>query len=648
MPQAGLTSSVRVASNTGNLQKLGYRFDGWNTLANGTAVPGVAGGTGTAYAAGDTLSVSADTTLYAIWTAVPTFTLSYSGNSQTGGSVPQAVTTSDGSVVLSANVNSMYRTGYTFNGWNTRADGTGTHYAVGESFPISANTTIYVDWLRDSYTVTYNSNGATAGTAPSVTSGSGTLNLAQNTGNLSKTGYIFSGWNSAADGSGTSVAVGGTFTPSQNTTMFAKWITYTVTYNTNGATSGSAPSPQSSVTSLTLASNSGNLAKTNFYFNGWNTNNSGTGTAYNEGDTYSPTANITLYASWSNAPIYLLTFDANGATSGTSPALYRGLSATIGLPQNSGNLAKTGYTFRGWNTQADGLGTGYVESASYGVSRTETLYAEWLLIQHTLTYSPNGATAGTTPNAVTQVPGNLTTALNSGALAKSGYNFGGWNTRADGSGTSYSPGSVLNLNADQTLYAIWNRIPSDPPVVIKPPTIPQVEAISKNVFSLSGGKLSITGSNLTGVESVLLNGKPVKIELKTDGEISVVLPKMPAGDYELTVIAGTQKFTIASRIKAMPNKVVRISQFFGSNLKARPNQTARALAVIKRVHDYEKVVFATGLNSKRDLKWILTKENQVLRALAAKWSTSQSRTISLSPKSIPGRSAKDLVIIFIY
>lgn len=646
--QTGITSTVRAASNSGSLQKLGFRFDGWNTLSNGTAVPGVAGGTGDAYAPGDTITITADTTLYAIWTAVPTFTLSYSGNSQTGGSVPQAVTTSEATVTLSANVNSMYRTGYTFNGWNTRADGTGTHYAVGDAFPISANTTIYVDWLRDSYTVTYNSNGATAGTVPGVTAGSGTLNLAQNSGNLSKTGYIFSGWNTASDGSGTSVAVGGTFTPSQNTTMFAKWVTYTITYSGNGSTGGTVPSSQSGISSLNLASNTGNLVKNNYYFNGWNTNAGGTGTNYQEGDSFTPTANITLYASWSSAPIYTLTFDANGATTGSAPSSFRGIAATISLPANTGSMQKTGYEFVGWNTLANGQGTGYAASASYGVSRTETLYADWLLIQHTLTYSPNGANTGTPPQAVTQAPGSVTLSQNAGLLQKGGYTFSGWNTRADGTGTRYAIGDVFSLNSDTTLYALWTPIPGDDPIPAKKDTTPKVEKLSSNVYGLSGGKMSISGTNLNGVVSILLDGKPIKIERQTDSEIFVLLPKMPAGEYELTVLAGDQKFTIASRVKAVPNKLVRVKNFFDTKLNVTLAKKIEALRAIQRYSNYETAYLALGSNSRANASLLRAKELKSLAWFADKWASSELKNIVIREKAATGRSVRDLVLIFTF
>lgn len=76
--------------------------------------------------------------------------------------------------------------------------------------------------------------------------------------------------------------------------------TYTVTYNANGATSGTAPANQTKKQNevLTLAANSGNLAKSVYRFTGWNTASDGTGTHYDAGATYTENAELTLYAEW--------------------------------------------------------------------------------------------------------------------------------------------------------------------------------------------------------------------------------------------------------------------------------------------------------------------------------------------------------------
>ncbi|NNM54060.1 MAG: InlB B-repeat-containing protein, partial [Spirochaetales bacterium] len=54
---------------------------------------------------------------------------------------------------------------------------------------------------------------------------------------------------------------------------------------------------------------------------------------------------------------------------------------------------------------------------------------------------------------------NATVLTNSGSLARTGYSFAGWNTQANGTGTSYTAGSTLTMGiANVTLYAVWTNI----------------------------------------------------------------------------------------------------------------------------------------------------------------------------------------------
>ena len=81
-----------------------------------------------------------------------------------------------------------------------------------------------------------------------------------------------------------------------------------------------------------------------------------------------------------------------------------------------------------------------------------------------VTYSGNGNSSGSVPtDSTAYATGQSVTVLdNSGALAKSGYTFAGWNTAADGSGTGYQPGATFTISADTVLYARWT-VPIAPP-----------------------------------------------------------------------------------------------------------------------------------------------------------------------------------------
>ena len=81
-------------------------------------------------------------------------------------------------------------------------------------------------------------------------------------------------------------------------------------------------------------------------------------------------------------PDYTVQYDGNGNTSGTIPApQYMApytATTSITIRTNSGTLAKTGFTFSGWNTAADGSGTNYAALATYSGGASLILYAKWV------------------------------------------------------------------------------------------------------------------------------------------------------------------------------------------------------------------------------------------------------------------------------
>jgi formylglycine-generating enzyme required for sulfatase activity len=153
-----------------------------------------------------------------------------------------------------------------------------------------------------------------------------------------------------ADSFWSAVWSSGSFTPT--------WYNYTITYNGNGNTGGAAPAIQYVKMGESVSLSSlGNLTKTNYAFRGWNIYSNGSGTTYQAGAVYTPTANITLYARW--LPEYQLVYDKNDADRGTAPAsvkVVQGESFTI--PGGSA-MTKYNYIYGGWCARTDGTGTVY-------------------------------------------------------------------------------------------------------------------------------------------------------------------------------------------------------------------------------------------------------------------------------------------------
>jgi uncharacterized protein (TIGR02145 family)/uncharacterized repeat protein (TIGR02543 family) len=115
-------------------------------------------------------------------------------------------------------------------------------------------------------------------------------------------------------------------------------------------------------------------------------------------------------------------------------------------------LVRTNYHFGGWGTTTSG-GTNYNVGDSYTVTGNAILYARWTPV-YTVTFNGNGAT-GSVPDTVKVDSGTVITLPGQGNLARTEYNFGGWNTNSGGTGTNYIGGSSYTITGNITLYAKW-------------------------------------------------------------------------------------------------------------------------------------------------------------------------------------------------
>jgi uncharacterized repeat protein (TIGR02543 family) len=373
--------TVIVLGNGGNLEKAGYEFGAWNTASDGSGVT---------YAPGQTFVMGlADVTLYAQWTSV--YTVTYNGNGAGSGSVPVDDTPyAAGSIVtVLGNTGDLEKAGYSFAGWNTAAGGGGITYSPGQRFVLSAaHVTLYALWTENpTSAVTYDGNGPDSGDAPvdKTNYEPGQLvTVLGNTGNLVRAGFSFAGWNLASDGSSASYVAGQTFLMGQtDVTLYAQWVpTYNVTYDGNGADSGSVPVdetryPPGSV--VTVLGNTGSLNRDGYAFAGWNSASDGSGASYAAGQTFViGSADVTLYARW--VLVYTVTYDGNGADSGNPPVdateyVAGSLVAVLG----PGSLDRSAKLFGAWNTAADGLAEQYAPGDIIAMGSGDiTLYAQWV------------------------------------------------------------------------------------------------------------------------------------------------------------------------------------------------------------------------------------------------------------------------------
>jgi uncharacterized repeat protein (TIGR02543 family) len=454
----GPADTIQTASTTTNLTansftRPGYTFNSWNTDPAG-------GGMGLHFLEAASYNFAADMIVYAQWTSNASFTVTYLGNDNSGGTVPiDSTAYASGNTVTVLGQNTLVKTGYTFGGWNSGGGiGPSITYQLGQTFTISSNTTLTAIWTANgsSFTITYLGNGNTGGVAPSPTTGSGAVMLATNTGNFVKTGSTFSGWNTAANGSGTPYAVASSYNLVADITLYAGWTpivsstTFTVTYVGNGATGGNTPVDSALYSSgaLVTVRPLGTLVRNGYTFIGWDNGGSIT---YQPNQTFNISGNVTLTALW-NAGKYTVIYDGNGNSGGDVPVDTKVYSpGSLVTVLSNGSLVKSGFTFSGW-TKAGSV-TVYAPTRVFIILGDTTLTAVWSTSPtYTITYSGNGNTGGSVPISVTG-SGSVPLATNTGGLVKTGYTFVGWNTYANGLGTLRPVGSSYLLSGNVTMYA---------------------------------------------------------------------------------------------------------------------------------------------------------------------------------------------------
>ena len=167
------------------------------------------------------------------------YSLTYSGNGHTGGTVPVAAGSPyvpGSTATIVGNAGNLTRgANYNFLGWNTAANGTGTNYAAGASFAIAQATTLYAKWIPSvaRYTVVYEGNGQLAGAAPIDYASPRPINdvvIIADKASLTQGRAPFRSWNTAADGTGTRYFPGDRVQITANLTLYAQYGAFLYPY----------------------------------------------------------------------------------------------------------------------------------------------------------------------------------------------------------------------------------------------------------------------------------------------------------------------------------------------------------------------------------------------------------------------------------
>jgi uncharacterized repeat protein (TIGR02543 family) len=578
-----------------------------------------------------------------VFNPYPSYSVSYDVNNATSGTAPASqIKEHDEPLTLATN-SGLARTGYTFVGWNTQADGYGTNYAPGGTYTANASVTLYAKWTP--YCVPsipgmfdyisrvqlgtgdfssgdegyFNNTGPNLSDLQRGSSNSLTITAVgrlipaaarhvlawvdfNQDHDFADPGEAFDlGASAAANGSLTfngslvvpagaalgptylrvavnwgsdPTACGATYGETEDYTVTITGggaPTYTVTYDGNGNTGGSVPTDGNTYTTgqtVTVLGNTGSLVKNGFTFAGWNTQTDGLGTDRAAGSTFAMgSANVTLYAKWTASASYCtpfafstyeyvtrvqlgagdhssvgegyldytasnftnlaagsinpltitatldpigsaeyvkawVDFNQDGDFADPGEELDLGSSTTTGSVPFTGSLAVPAGASLGatrlrvalqWQTAPTPCNTGGSgEFEDYTVTITAGAPT------YTVTYDGNSNTDGMPPtDSNNYTNGASVTVLgNTGSLVKASYNFAGWNTQADGLGTSYSPGATFTMgSANVTLYAKWLSYCT--PALTADEYISRVQLNGGNQVSGRVGYEDYTASNFT-------------------------------------------------------------------------------------------------------------------------------------------------------
>lgn len=329
------------------------------------------------------------------------------------------------------------RTGYSFGGYYSGANGTGTQMINSNGYITSnltntiysENATLYASWTPKVYTINY-SCGTGSGTVPASQSVTYNSNFTIATNTCSKEGYTFSGWSDPTGDTSWTGLTGvwkydnGQFGISNNTLLLtAQWVAdkYTVT--------------------------------TKYVYKYQNTENkvySSISAEVDSGDSYTP-------------------IELDGGI--------------------DGYYLNTTYNYY---IDSSLIGTGSVGTSSFTVTDNITVEVYYYPNQYTISYDSNGG--GTAPISHTKYHATPTT-LSDAVLEREGYEFLGWSTSSDATSATYVAGDSYTVNSDVTLYAVW-RDATPPSITVSGCSGQKIE-IAYCSINYSDGESGIDPSTLS-------------------------------------------------------------------------------------------------------------------------------------------------------
>ena len=282
--------------------------------------------------------------------------------------------------------------------------------------------------------VTFKANGGTGSDKTQRVTYNTNTTLTANT--FTRTGYSFTGWKTAAS-SGTSYADKATVKLTANLTLYAQWspAQYTINYkdqgnaNFSGNHAAGAPTKHTYGTATTLKG----ATKTGYTFDGWFDNKECTGTAIESLSATAYTANITLYAKWTeNTYTVTINNDGHGTTTPSGAKSNVGQVTGVGISATANN----GYQFENWTiTSGSGSFTSTTATTTtFKPTAASTIQANFSPIEYNITYENlNGVT---NTNRTTYTIEDTPLTFTNPTSERTGYTFNGWSPASIAQGST--------------------------------------------------------------------------------------------------------------------------------------------------------------------------------------------------------------------
>ena len=345
-----------------NFTNEGFVFNGWSTVVEGPPE----------YADRDAvedLSITPNDTviLYAVWGEPNSYTVSYNANGGTGYMPPSVFTRGQ---VQALPANAYTRTGYNFEGWAETEDGqvkfSNLQSIVSTETNAGETIYLYAVWKPLIYTVVYDAKGGEGLMADSVFTYDEPQALRKNV--FIKSGYVFTGWSTAADGP-LVFANGGTVQNLSDVheaviTLYAVWGSpgsYMLVYNANGGSGSMEIDVFTRGQIHSLAA--GSFTRSGFVFAGWSIAAKGP-LVYADGEQVEDLTEVgetlNLYAVWGTGALYTVNFDpdngspiastiVNGGVPSAKPEDPVKISAILTMPGlYAGTEPDYNLAFAGW------------------------------------------------------------------------------------------------------------------------------------------------------------------------------------------------------------------------------------------------------------------------------------------------------------